>query len=136
MRPDRKTGHLEITRIDRRGAAYQSGLRKNDLLVSIGEVPVEKPEDVSQLLSLLNAGDRIELEFVRDGDDCAPLCKASAKVVILLESILKPIESFGDYFFWKVSQRDRSFIHLNTRHNTARHKYVWEGGAVVSHITN
>ena len=51
--------------LDKDGMAKLAGVRKGDVLESIGTIPVTKPVDITQLDKVLEPGDQVEFEFAR-----------------------------------------------------------------------
>jgi serine protease Do len=63
---DRPRGAL-ISEIYRNGPAEQAGLREGDVILSIAGLPVMNAEALRYRPATLDAGERVEIEFIRDG---------------------------------------------------------------------
>ena len=66
-----------VVNLDKDGMAKLAGVRKGDVLETIGTIPVVKPVDIAQLDKVLKPGDQVEFEFARK--------KKSQKVMISFE---------------------------------------------------
>lgn len=61
--------------------AWQSGLRKGDILLRVGQTVVREPEDVINASFFLTAGDQVAIEVLREGRE----------IQVEVEAILHPI---------------------------------------------
>ena len=67
--------------------AQLAGVKKGDVLESIGTIPVEEPTDVAQLDKVLKPGDQVEFEFARK--------KQTKKLLISFKEEM-PVDETGD----------------------------------------
>jgi S1-C subfamily serine protease len=58
---------VRVTEVDETGPAAKAGLVEGDLILSIGDKPVERVSDVAYLTQLLGVGARVVLRIKRDG---------------------------------------------------------------------
>ncbi len=56
---------IVVVHLVKDGMAQLAGVKKGDVLESIGTIPVEEPADVAQLDKVLEPGDQVEFEFAR-----------------------------------------------------------------------
>jgi hypothetical protein len=60
---------VRITAVQADTPAAQAGLRKEDIIVTVNEVPVHNLRDYAQALRTLNPGDEIHIRFLRHGNE-------------------------------------------------------------------
>jgi S1-C subfamily serine protease len=51
------------------GAAARAGMREGDIIVRLGDVPVQSFEELRAALQVRRPGDPVRVVYLRDGDD-------------------------------------------------------------------
>ena len=59
--------NMVVTQIDRKGNAYEAGVRTGDQVVGAGGVDLESLDDFNGITEILGQGDQLEINFVRRG---------------------------------------------------------------------
>ena len=62
-----------VLRVEKSSTAESAGLRKGDIITSIGSIPVTSLSDVTSLDDVLKPGDQVELEYRRGKNDAKTL---------------------------------------------------------------
>lgn len=86
--------YLTIYRVKRSGTADAAGIEIGDTLLSVGEIPMQRPADIEQLDEVLKAGDQVEFEIVRKGKKSKKL--VAFKRVASLESSPKDADEIDE----------------------------------------
>jgi S1-C subfamily serine protease len=51
------------------GAAARAGMREGDIIVRLGDVPVQSFDELRTALQVRRPGDSVRIVYLRDGDD-------------------------------------------------------------------
>lgn len=63
----RPTGGLRVTKVGSKSPAEVAGVKEGDFLLKLNGVPLEKREQMQELLKEMSAGDEVTLDTERDG---------------------------------------------------------------------
>jgi serine protease Do len=66
---DRKQGGLKVTKVGNKSPAEAAGVKEGDVLLKLNDTPLEKREQMQELLKEMSAGDEISLELKRGGEN-------------------------------------------------------------------
>lgn len=64
---DRISGVL-LNSVNRGGAAHRAGLRRGDIILSVGDVPVDAPNELQSAVARKRPGDKVDMSVWRRGD--------------------------------------------------------------------
>ena len=59
---------LQVDQVSTRGAAWAAGIRRGDIIVSVGGIETANKDDLSGITQVLKDGDQIEFEIMRRGN--------------------------------------------------------------------
>ncbi len=65
----RTGGGVFVTETGRNGTAQSAGLQEGDIIIRINGYPVESPQQLNQYMTGVHTGERIVIEFFRDGEE-------------------------------------------------------------------
>ena len=101
-----------VERVNRNSGAYEAGIQKGDVIISVGDVPVSSPSELQEQISKFRPGDQVSVKAFR-GD--TPI-QFEVRLKSLDESVGKtdlPVFEFKGNNFRELTPSERILLGLN-----------------------